>query len=221
MTPLTPAGFQQRLGDQLTLLAAEMATAPRTAPTPAPRRRPWATRHRLPLAIAGVAAAGAVFTTVATHRPATPALVTQKDARWQPQKITTVAYTLQREGDGRVRLAISDTAGNLLDLARLQRDLNRLGVPAVVYAGDPECTEKPVNTGDAAPDKTWHIEPTKGGKVPVLSVQPDRIPAGQHLLVAFLLARTDPGHAAYAIQAGRIEGTPPACVPAMPKGSTK
>lgn len=219
MTPVTPAGFQQRLGNRLAALAAETATAPGTTPTPAPRQRPWATRHRLPLAVAGIAAAGAAFTAVATHHPAGGARATRQDATVQPQKITTVSYTVQRQNDGRVRLAISDPSGRLLDTARLQRDLNRLGVPAAVYAGDPQCTDTPTTTADASPHDTWHIELTKGGK-PVLSVRPDRIPAGQHLLVAFPLARTDPGHGAYVIQAGRFTGTAPACVPALPKGST-
>ncbi|MCH0566475.1 MULTISPECIES: hypothetical protein [unclassified Streptomyces] len=220
MTSPTPDGFQQRLGNQLTVLAAEPATAPGDAPTPAPRPRPWAMRHRLSLAIAGLAAVGAGITTVAVHHPTTPARTAQKDAVRPPQKITTAAYTLQREDDGRVRVAISDPAGKLLDIGRLQRDLNRLGVPAVVYAGDPECTDMPTSPGDDSSNKIWHIELTKGGK-PVLSVRPDRIPAGQHLLVAFPLLRTDPAHAAYAITAGRIDGTAPACVPAWPKGSAK
>ncbi|ARP68816.1 hypothetical protein LK07_02440 [Streptomyces pluripotens] len=157
---------------------------------------------------------------MATHHPTSPARAVQKGGSWQPQKITTAAYTLQREDDGRVRVAISDPAGKLLDTGRLQRDLNRLGVPAVVYAGDPRCTDTPTSPGDHSSNKTWDIELTKGGK-PVLSVRPDRIPAGQHLLVAFPLLRTDPDRAAYAITAGRIDGTPPACVPAWPKGSAK
>ncbi|MBO4259964.1 hypothetical protein [Streptomyces griseorubiginosus] len=212
MTTRTPVGFQQRLGDRLTALAAERAVAP--VPV---RRRPWVVRHRLPLALAGVAAAGAAVTTVAVDRPATPARATPVQ---QPQRITTAAYTLQREADGRVRLAISGPDGRLLDTARLQRDLNRLGVPAVVYAGDPACTATPTSSGDDAPSATWRIELAKGGK-PVLTVRPDRIAAGQHLLVAFPLVRTDPGRAAYVITAGRIDGTPPTCVPAWPRDSSR
>ncbi|MGI5457394.1 hypothetical protein ACQEWB_30370 [Streptomyces sp. CA-249302] len=226
-TPLSPAGFRERLGDELSALAAERtsttvaAAATDLAPIPASRRRRWARRPRLSLAIAAAAAAGVILTIVATHQPATPAQATAPDTGSHPQKITriaTAAYTLQREEDGRVRLAITDAAGKLLDTARLQRDLNRLGVPALVYAGDPDCTEPPTATADDAPRETWHIELAKGGK-PVLSVRPDRIPAGQHLLVAFPLARTDPAHAGGVIQAGKIAGTPPSCVPAMPGSS--
>ncbi|MEU6145874.1 hypothetical protein ABZ848_36720 [Streptomyces sp. NPDC047081] len=242
--PASPTGFRQRLGDQLSALAAENATASATAtatasapgtapstvpvplpvtnvpPRPAPRRLPWAVRHRLPLAVAGVAAVGVALATLPAHRSATPApgRATGPAVTSQPQRITTAAYTLQREDDGRVRLAITDAAGKLLDTARLQRDLNSLGVPALVYTGDPKCTKPPTGTGDDSPRETWSIELAKGGK-PVLSVRPDRIPAGQHLLVAFPLARTDPDHAGYVIQAGRIEGTPPTCVPALPKSS--
>ncbi|MCH5672004.1 hypothetical protein [Streptomyces gilvus] len=212
MTTRTPVGFQQRLGDRLTALAAERTVAPFPV-----RRRTWVARHRLPLALAGVAAAGATLVTVAVDRPATPTRATREQ---QPQRITTVAYTLQREAGGRVRLAISGPDGRLLDTARLQRDLNRLGVPAVVYAGDPACTAAPTSSGDDAPSSTWRIELAKGGK-PVLSVRPDRIAAGQHLLVAFPLLRTDPDRAAYVITAGRTDGTPPACVPAWPRGSSR
>ncbi|MCI3272708.1 hypothetical protein [Streptomyces cylindrosporus] len=252
-TPASPTGFRQRLGDQLSALAAENATAattetatatasaPGTAPStvpvpstvlvpvavpdapphPAPwRRRHWAVRHRLPLAVAGVAAVGVALATLPAHRSATPdpGQATGTAVTSQPQRITTAAYTLQREEDGRVRLAITDAAGKLLDTARLQRDLNSLGVPALVYTGDPKCTKPPTGTGDDSPRDTWNIELAKGGK-PILSVRPDRIPAGQHLLVAFPLARTDPDHAGYVIQAGRIDGTPPTCVPALPKSS--
>ncbi|MFF4487685.1 hypothetical protein ACFY0F_14520 [Streptomyces sp. NPDC001544] len=56
---------------------------------------------------------------------------------------------------------------------------------------------------------------------PVLSVRPDRIPAGRHLLVAFLPGRTQPHRGATIIRAGRLAGRAPSCVPALLKGSLR
>ncbi|MBM9507842.1 hypothetical protein [Actinacidiphila acididurans] len=145
------------------------------------------------------------------------------------------AYTVRRGAHGVVRLAITDPDAKRLDLNAVQRDLNRLGVPALVHAGEPGCStpptagapdvEAPAATGAPAAESApfvqgvWRIETAKGGK-PLLDVRPEAIPAGAHLLVVFPLARTDPAHAGYVITAHVQRGAAPACVPPFPGTGT-
>lgn len=239
-----PAGRHQLFKDYL-MNEIHHDTAPDAAAPARPRRR----LAFLAIPLVTAAAAGAVFTALTTGHPTTPAQANQHDTSGQPIKITAAAYTLQQEDHGLVKLAITDPAGKL-DLPGLQHDLDRLGVPARVYAGDPNCpnpqadpSPSPTSTPDptptastsqpetsAAPSSPATERPAflgdswrieiKNGK-PVLYVRPGKIPAGQELMVGFPLAHTMPDHAWSIIEGGIIDGTPPACIPAPPEGAVQ
>lgn len=234
-----PAGRQQLFKDYLMNEIHQISDA--TVPA-RPRRR----LAFLAVPLATAAAAGVVFTALATGHTTTPAQAEQHSTDGQPLKITAAAYTLQQEGHGLVKLAITDPAGKL-DLPGLQRNLDRLGIPARVYVGDPNCPTSPQADRGSSPASTpdptatasvsqpeaspapsrstdRHLARTgdiwtiekKNGK-PVLYVRPDRIPAGTQLMVGFPVARTEPDHPWSAIESSIIDGTPPACIPAPRK----
>ncbi|MGI5380749.1 hypothetical protein ACQEV2_42535 [Streptomyces sp. CA-251387] len=237
-----PAGRHQLFKDYL-MNEIHHDAAPDAAATARPRRR----LAFLAIPLVTAAAAGTVFTALATGHPTTPAKANQHDTSGHPLKITAAAYTLQQEDHGLVKLAVTDPAGKL-DLPGLQHDLDRLGVPARVYAGDPSCPNPqadPSPSQTSAPDPTpsasqpaassapgrpttgrpavigdsWTVE-MKHGK-PVLYIRPDKIPTGQQIMVGFPLAHTDPAHALSVIMGGMIDGTPPACIPAPPEGAVQ
>ncbi|OIJ88405.1 hypothetical protein [Streptomyces colonosanans] len=233
-----PAGRHQLFKDYLMNEIHHDADPDAAVPARSRRRKAF-----LAIPLATAVAAGAVFTALATGHATNPVQANQHSSSGQPLKITAAAYTLQQEDHGLVRLAIIDPAGKL-DLPGLQRDLDRLGVPARVYAGDPNCptpadpsssptsTPDPIPTAPASqpevsrtpsglasehPASSWRVEVNNGK--PVLYVRPDKIPAGQKLMVSFPLAHTEPDHAWSIIEGRTIDGTPPACIPAPPKGA--
>jgi hypothetical protein len=152
---------------------------------------------------------------------------------------TAAAYTLQHEKGDLVKLTIVNPAGKI-NLDRLQKDLDRLGVPNRVMVGDPRCSTPPGNpvpgtapssapaatstasSADSASDlapQGWEVG-RENGKT-VLYVRPGKIPAHTQLMVGFPLAKTDPSHAYAVIEAGLIKGHTPTCLPAPPPGAVK
>ncbi|MFG2191688.1 PT domain-containing protein [Streptomyces sp. NPDC048639] len=73
-------------------------------------------------------------------------------------RIVNAAYTVERKETGVVKLTIEDPSGRP-DIDGMRKDLESMGVPARVYAGDPDCpTGRPDPSGSGDPDPTG--EPT-------------------------------------------------------------
>lgn len=181
------------------------------------RVRRWrlAVRVMAPVAVAA-AVAGVAVTVGQTGTPAdqrtTARHTVPAGTGHFPERITTVAYTLDREPHGVVKVTIRDIGETKPDPERLQRDLARMGVRARVYQGDPHC---PVNegsntSGDERGDlalKVVQFE-SKDGRF-TASIHPDKIPADHTLAIIFPVFTTAPGADEVAFDV--IEGDGPDC----------
>ncbi|GAA3373673.1 hypothetical protein GCM10020367_34520 [Streptomyces sannanensis] len=139
---------------------------------------------------------------------------------------TAAAYTLQTANDGTVELTVVNPSGKI-DPAKLEKDLDKLGVNSRVYAGDPDCSappysppSAPTTSGTARPDpgSLWVSSVVRWDRSRefVLHVRTDKIPADKHLEIVFPLAKTAPAHAYEIIVASLVSGPGPDCVPAEP-----
>jgi hypothetical protein len=146
-----------------------------------------------------------------------------------PARITQVAYTLKRDSDESLVLAITDPAGKI-DTKALEADFARLSVPVRVYTGDPNCVlpaqpssalsgqpqpEPSQSSSVSSPgDGSYEIERVDGKLA--LRVRPAMIPDGYVLTVAFPLAATAPEMALGIMLSGvEKEEEVPACYPAL------
>ncbi|WP_042408968.1 hypothetical protein [Streptacidiphilus carbonis] len=183
-------------------------------------RRTLALRIALP---AGLAAAGIAIAASAGH----PAAGTPHASHGPVTAVTISAagYTLQSSTDHTVTLTVVN-AKNEIDLVGLQRDLDRVGAHAHVYAGDPTCNNgiSVINNGPAlqglpgapASDSTHAgLNVADEGRATVLKVTPDKIPADDTLYLYFPLARTSPADTYRDFQIGMLRGTIPTCLPAQ------
>ena len=194
-------------------------------PTPAKRprsRRTLALRIAIPAGLAAVRVAIASLTGHSLRAnpqaagPAGPAVTVGT--------ISAVGYTLQ-SSNHLVTLTVIN-AENKIDLAGLQHNLDRLGVRAHVYAGDPSCNDGITAVGNAPDLKGLRNAPaadatsagltvTDQGKATLLEVNPDRMPAGDTLYLYFPLATTSLVNTYREWQAGLLRGTIPTCLPAQ------
>ncbi|MER5636226.1 hypothetical protein ABT095_04645 [Kitasatospora sp. NPDC002227] len=187
-------------------------------PAPARRRRSLALKVALPALVA----AGLAAVTLAANSGPGGQPATAGGAR--PGTISTVAYTLESTADDQVTLTVLEYA-KTVDVEQLQRDLDRLGVPSRVYAGDPGCRAPEPNYPDnggtpleGAADTPanrvardgWDME-TAHNKT-VLTVRPKAIRAGQQLFINFPLARTSPANSFRNLHAGLMTLPAPACM---------
>ncbi|MEV6317050.1 hypothetical protein [Streptomyces sp. NPDC051776] len=70
------------------------------------------------------------------------------------ERIVNAAYTVERKAAGVVKLTIEDPSGKP-DIEGMRKDLESMGVPARVYAGDPDCPNpRPGGTPSGDPDPT-------------------------------------------------------------------
>jgi hypothetical protein len=145
-----------------------------------PRRR-LAVHLAAPVALAACLAGTALAVHQTTPHTTSPVTAT---AGSLPQRISTVAYTLNRERRGTVTVTIRQ-AGAQPDLAQLQHDLERMGVPARVYQDDLTC---PLDKGED-PELGYTTLKAIGfhhrnGAI-TASIHPSQIPAGTHLEILF------------------------------------
>jgi hypothetical protein len=148
-------------------------------------RRHLLVRLAAPLALAAAAAlAGTAF--AVNHTTAHSDSPTATTAGF-PQRVSTVAYTLNRDTHGAVTVTIREAGGAGTDLAQLQHDLERMGVDARVYQDDPSC---PPDT-DPGPDldSTEMMAIVTGSERPdgayTATIHTSKIPTGTHLEIVF------------------------------------
>ena len=222
---LLPAAADPDLSPSRHLLLKEhlmntVADHHRTTPAKRPRsRRTLALRIAIP---AGLAAAGIAIASLTGHplssspQASGPTVTTGT--------ISAVGYTLQ-SSNHLVTLTVVN-AENKIDLAGLQHNLDRLGIRAHVYAGDPGCSDgiravgnapdleglRDAPAGDAAKSGLTFADQGQGT---VMEVVPDKIPAGDTLFLYFPLAKTSPVNTYREWQAGLLRGTIPTCLPAQ------
>ncbi|MEU7040019.1 hypothetical protein AB0A77_03040 [Streptomyces varsoviensis] len=151
----TPNGFKKQLAEQL----SAMATAPAAPAASVPARR-----RRTPLAVAAVAAvAAAVVVPAVSGSGSTP------------------AYAVNKQADGSLILDLNRAEG----LPGLQKQLKKLGVPAVALKADKNCTEAP-------PAEYWatqfHALTSEPGKA---RIRPDMIPHAATLLIVAEFKKDD------------------------------
>ncbi|MDQ0943801.1 hypothetical protein [Streptomyces sp. V1I1] len=179
-----PAGRQQQREEHLMSSWLEMARQQGKD-----RRRRLAVR--VAAAVAVVAAVAGIAVTIgqapgtsAGH--GTTAQHTAPGAGYFPERITAVAYTLDREPHGVVKVTIRDTGETRPALERLQRDLARMGVRARVYQGDPYCPvneEKNTSGDDDIALKVVRFTHEDGKFIG--SIHPEKIPADHSLVIVF------------------------------------
>lgn len=221
---LLPAAADPDLSPSRLLLLKEHlmdTVAEHHQPTPAKRprsRRALALRIVIP---AGLAAAGIAVAALTGHPVNT---APQASGPAPTDTITEAGYTLQ-SSNHIVTLAIIN-AEHKIDLAGLQHNLDRLGIRAHVYAGDPDCSNGIgfINNGPALkglPDapvsdyKYAGVTITDHGRTTLLKVNTEGIPAGDTLYFYFPLARTSPLNTYRKFQSGLLRGTIPSCLPAQ------
>lgn len=188
-------------------------------------RRNHAIRIALPLGLAA-AAAGTVLaygqtTTVPSGSGSGQAQDTTTTAtdRQSLGAISAVAYTIQREPSGDIKIVIEDPNGKP-NADKMRADLARLGVTAKVLISEPNCHDtrpspKPTPSAEA---KRAHPAPASGavdlrpenGKT-VAYIHPDRIHAGHTLTFGF-----ERPNAIWPLYIGVEDGNGPDCIPAIP-----
>jgi hypothetical protein len=186
-------------------------------------------RRNLPLRLAlpvGLAAAAACLALAAGAGGTAPASPDGHRAGTPLGDVSDAGYTLGTDHDGTVRLTILE-AYKPIDVPHLQRDLDRLGVRAHVYAGEPHCDApapvSPSYPADSAAQTAtdqgrldyygWDVEAARSSDV--LLIQPHRIPAGLQLYVYLPYAKTDPADSWRSLEAGLMNNPAPSCMPAQ------
>ncbi|WP_338675031.1 hypothetical protein V1460_20080 [Streptomyces sp. SCSIO 30461] len=179
-------------------------------PRPVRPRRSLAVRLAAPVALAACLAGTVLALGQATPHSASPITATDRaTADNFPERISTVAYTLQRERRGTVTVTIRE-AGAQPDPAQLQRDLERMGVPARVYQDDPTC---PLDKGEDpklgyTPLEAIDFQIRNGAAT--ASIHPSQIPAGTHLEILVTRPAQYTGDV-YAYAFGVRQGKAPDC----------
>ncbi|MFJ5921326.1 hypothetical protein ACIQF6_01840 [Kitasatospora sp. NPDC092948] len=196
-------------------------------PGPRRRRSNLMLRRAVPVGLAAAAAA-AVFATGADLGSAPGHHTVAVGGSPSPLEAGQVAYTLQNTGEGTVALTVLNQ-NEPVDVARLQSDLDRLGVPSRVYAGEPGCqapkpNSPPVDTSDAALRALngdsrsraayFGRDISSDGHAQVLTVRPGALKPGVRLFIHLPLAVTSPENGFRQLEAGLMTDPAPACMPA-------
>ena len=163
--------FQQSLDAELQERAAQLP--PEQAAAPTRRARP---RRRVLIAVGAVAAAAAVAVAV----PATTGGGTQ------------AAYAVTPHSDGTVSIKLFDPK----DLAALQAELRRLGIPMTAMVATQGCTEALPPTGATLKRQLGQIVVAETARpaYPAITevIRPSAIPDGETLLLAMDAAPATP-----------------------------
>lgn len=182
------------------------------------RRRKRMALAALPIGIAATAVVGVVAVLGATPTPEVGAAKANASngagaAHRTVEPILRVVgayFTLQRSDDGVVQLRITEQYGKV-DLARLQKELTKAGVPSRVLAGDPACRPRSTKNNSAS-GRVFEV--SMDGESPLLTVRPAEIPAGQEIVVGFPHAMSGGPDALAVIMGALIDRGSSYCVPA-------
>ncbi|WP_031069981.1 hypothetical protein [Streptomyces sp. NRRL WC-3742] len=202
-----PAAPELSASRQL-LLKEHLMDSITEAPSRRPARRRFALAIALPVALAA-AVAGVLLvggsgdngdSGEAGGRGAGPRIL---------GSVTNVAYTLESTTDT-VRLIILEN-NKPVDTDQLQRDLDKFGIRARVYAGEPGCRAKGPKIATHDNDDGWHMEMVKDKMI--LTARPDAIPAGEKLFIYLPLAKSSPENGFRELESGLMKSPGPACMP--------
>ncbi|MCX5233338.1 hypothetical protein [Streptomyces sp. NBC_00233] len=100
-------------------------------------------------------------------------------------RISTVAYTLNRDPHGTVNVTIRDAGAERPDLTRLQQDLKRMGVNARVYQDDPTCQPDQGEDPELGYTTLKAIDFHHRDGAFTATIRPDKFPTGTHLEIVF------------------------------------
>ncbi|RGD59792.1 hypothetical protein DR950_20190 [Kitasatospora xanthocidica] len=198
--------LKEHLLDSITDPDGTPDTPRRTTPRRTTRRRGLLLGAALPLGLA--AALTGVLLTTGTDG-STPG---DDDSGRSLGSSSGVAYTLESEEEV-VRLTILEDY-KPVDVDQLQRDIDRFGIRARVYPGEPGCkAREPKQPSHVDLTAGWDIEHGPGEPL-VLTVHPRRLPAGTEIFIYLPLARTSPANSSREMQAGLMKSPGPSCMPA-------
>jgi hypothetical protein len=227
---MNPKSFEERLMHELKNHVEQRAQDAGAAGEAARRSMRAGRRRWVPIGLtAGLAASVAAAVLVLDPGSGAGPAVAGRDTVESPARtdkslarISTVAYTLQKESSGEVKIIMGKPEGKV-DVAGFKRDLARMGVRAKVIVADPNCAVTQTNdeTGSAsAPQPQQTIPADPGGKLgkayrvkvehgkQVGYVNPKGIPVDETLTFVF----TDPKKASgYSVSLW--PGNGPECVP--------
>ncbi|WP_369275908.1 hypothetical protein AB5J55_43640 [Streptomyces sp. R11] len=230
---MNPERFEERLMHELKnhVQRAQQEGAEETAaPRPARSRRVrW-----VPVTVgAGLTAAAAITALILGQAPnAGGGQAVSSGTGQSLGRITNVAYTLEQQNTGKVKLTIEDPSGKP-DVEAMRRDLAHMGVRAKVLLGDPECLSSPppAGAGDGSPETPapQSSAPTPSASVPAENsdglgpfhitrengkLDPAIVPTGNTLIIGFPAAHTE--HPLGVMMIADSPGDGPNCIAAAP-----
>ncbi|MFI2611577.1 hypothetical protein [Kitasatospora sp. NPDC018619] len=206
--PELPRGRLLLLKEHLVDSITDAGTAPGT-PRRTPRRRSLLLGAALPLGLAAALAGVLLTTGTAGSEGSAPG----DDSGRSLGRASGVAYTLESE-EQVVRLTILEDE-KPVDADQLQRDIDRFGIRARVYAGEPGCrAAEPERPPHVDLNAGWEIEHDQPTGPLVLTVRPRLVPAGTTVFVYLPLATSDPANSYREMEAGLMKAPGPACMPA-------
>ncbi|WP_405657827.1 hypothetical protein [Streptomyces sp. NBC_00079] len=209
--------FEERLLRDLQDYVAQRAQAEHVSTTQATTLRRGNVRitrrtsAALAMGIAVTATVGVLLTTAGGETPG-------------PRGIAEAAYTINASGKSDLRVMLGGSFARP-DVARLQKDLRRLGAPVRAYVADPGCPTAPssrltgrtdiYDPGKSERDNYLNIfgftQELKGDGERVFFIRPASVPTGWVLTLTFL---PDNGHPATGpMRFAFAEGAGPACEP--------
>ncbi|MFJ9752931.1 hypothetical protein [Streptomyces chartreusis] len=235
---MNPERFEERLMHELKNHVEQRAQQAGTEQTAGVRSARSRRVRWVPIAVAaGLTAAVAATTLTLGQSPNAGGSQAKSSGTGQSLgRITNVAYTLEQQDTGKVKLTIEDPSGKP-DVKGMRRDLARMGVRAKVLLGDPECPafRPPAGASDenseaAAPPSS---APTPSASVPaedagslnpfritrengklVAYVDPAIVPNGDTLIIGFPATHTE--HPLGVMTIADAPGDGPDCIAAAP-----
>ncbi|MFE6054292.1 hypothetical protein ACFQ6N_26365 [Kitasatospora sp. NPDC056446] len=206
LTRLLPAATAPELSPGRHLLLKEhLLDSITDTPRRTPRRRGLLLGAALPVGLAA-ALAGVLLATGTDGSPAGA-----DDSGRSLGSAENAGYTLESAQDV-VRLTILEQY-KPVDTQQLQRDFDRFGIRARVYAGEPGCqTKRPEQPRNVDLNAGWDIEVRPGNEPMVLTVHPRELPKGTEIFVYLPLAKTDPANSFRELEAGLMKSPGPSCL---------
>jgi hypothetical protein len=192
----------------------------------ADRRRSLTLRLAMPVAVAAATVGVVLVIGSGAGRPAAaPPATSKAPGGTSLGDVADAGYTVQTDGEGVVRVTVMKQYERV-DYVRLQHDLDRLAIPARVYAGEADCRAAapvtPTYPADFGPGSDtdqarltrygWDVESGPSGEV-LLFQSHHRLPVGEQLFLYLPYAKTDPANGFRSLEDGVMRSPAPACMP--------